>query len=417
MKESDNLSETKRSDFYENKIQRLTNELEIQNQKRNQEMEELFEDIDTENTSLKKELLETKEELKEEKDKNNSIKNSIYNFNYYQLNLDDPINDKNIIINKNNIDNNNNNYNSSLFCDNIKQIKEENAAKISELDIENEAKIKNFEKNWNSLETNIKNLLDIIKQKQNNDLSDKSNSDRYNNINNKCNEVMDEINNYNNKINALIKENYSNKKYAIILLEKIQLAQEEIDYLKERILQEKKIILEKINEISHMNILAHVNFSQEIINEINSKRKNFFNSHFLIPLDNLNQLLLESKENEKDLKNKNDVLKKELDDLKSKYEIVNEQKNDLLKNASNYIVQKEKDNTNELILYSQINKLKKEKNVLENEINSLLKNNQDLNEQILSINNKIQYELSQAKKKNDILLNQKNDIINNLNNK
>ena len=166
-----------------------------------------------------------------------------------------------------------------------------------------------------------------------------------------------------------------------------------------------------------MNKLTHMNFSKEIINEINNKRNNFFNTNFLIPLDNLNQLLLESKENEKDLKNKNDLLKKELDELKYKYEQINEQKNDLLKNASNYIMQKEKNNTKELLLNSEINKLKKEKEIFENEINSLLKNNQELNEQILSINNKIQYEISQAKKNNEVLLNQKNELINSLNDK
>ncbi len=416
MKESDDVSESKRSDFYENKIQRLTNELEIQNQKRNQEIEELFEDIDTENTSLKKELFEVKEELKEEKDKNNSIKNSMYNFNYYQLNLDDPINDRNIIINKNKSStdkNNNDNYNSSLFCDNIKKIKEDNASKIADLTKEKDGILKKFEQSWISLETKFKNFLDTIKQRQNIDFNNNNN----NIINNQYNELMDELNIYNNKVNSIIKENYSNKKYAIILMEKLELAQEEIDYLKERVLQEKKIILEKINDISHMNKLTHMNFSQEIINEINNKRKNFFNTQFLIPLDNLNQLLLESKENEKDLKNKNDLLKKELDELKYKYEQINEQKNDLLKNASNYIMQKEKNNTNELLLNSEINKLKKKKEIFENEINSLLKNNQELNEQILSINNKIQYEISQAKKNNEVLLNQKNELINSLNDK
>ena len=40
MTEINNVSESnEKSEFYENKIQRLTNELEIQNQKRNQEME------------------------------------------------------------------------------------------------------------------------------------------------------------------------------------------------------------------------------------------------------------------------------------------------------------------------------------------------------------------------------------------
>ena len=335
MTEINNVSESnEKSEFYENKIQRLTNELEIQNQKRNQEMEELFEEMELENNNLKKDLMQTKEELEEEKDKNNNIKNSIYNFNYYQTNVNNFSNEKpnNIeLITKNN--NDENFYNpSSLFCDNIKLIKEQHAKKLSELNKENEKKFKNFEKDKNILEKNIKSMINSIK---NNNLYDD------NLYNNQYNDIIDEINSYNNKINSLINENYSNKKYIILLQEKLEYAKEEIIFLKERIIQEKKNILEKINEICYMNKLTHVNFSTEIINEINSKRKNYFNEQFFMPLDNLHQLLLESKDNEKDLKNKINKLQKDLDELNYKYEQVNEQKNNLLKNASDYIVDKE----------------------------------------------------------------------------
>ena len=410
MLESNNLSESnEKSEYYENKIQRLTNDLELQNQKRNQEMEELFEEMELENTTLKKELLETKEELEEEKEKNNNIKNSIYNFNYYQANVNKSLNDKNNmdIINKNyNIDD----YNSALFCDNIKLIKEKNAKKLSDLLLENENKLKNFEKNWNSLEKNIFSSLNAIKQNKNN-LYDE------NLFNNQYNEIIKEIDIYKNKINALINENYSNKKYSIILQEKLEFANEEIFFLKERIIQEKKNIIEKINDLSHMNVITHINFMEEISNEINSKRKNYFNEQFFMPFQNLYQLLLDYKDNEKELKNKIEKLQKDFDELKYKYEKVNEEKNNLLKNASNYIIDKENNKTNELYLNSLINKLRKEKEILENENNSLLKNNNELNEQIMSINNKIQYELSNAKKNNEILIMQKNDMINELNSK
>jgi len=410
MLESNNLSESnEKSEYYENKIQRLTNDLELQNQKRNQEMEELFEEMELENTTLKKELLETKEELEEEKEKHNNIKNSIYNFNYYQTNVNKSLNDKNNmdIINKNyNIDD----YNSALFCDNIKLIKEKNAKKLSDLLLENENKFKNFEKNWNSFEKNIFSSLNAIKQNKNNLYNE-------NLFNNQYNEIIKEIDVYKNKINALINENYSNKKYSIILQEKLEFANEEIFFLKERIIQEKKNIIEKINDLSHMNVITHINFMEEISNEINSKRKNYFNEQFFIPFQNLHQLLLDYKDNETELKNKIEKLQKDFDELKYKYEKVNEEKNNLLKNASNYIIDKENNKTNELYLNSLINKLRKEKEILENENNSLLRNNNELNEQIMSINNKIQYELSNAKKNNEILIMQKNDMINELNSK
>ena len=405
MLESNNLTESnEKSEYYENKIQRLTNELENQNQKRNQEIEELFDEMDLENNTLRSELLETKEELEREKEKNNEIKNSIYNFNYYQTNVNKSINEKNNtdIINKNC---NNENYNSSLYCDNIKFIKDKNSKKITELSLENENNLKNFDKNWNSFEKNIFSLLDTFKQNKNSNYYDEN---LYNNI-------IKEIDTNKNKIISLINENYSNKKYSIILQEKLELANEEIHFLKERIVEEKNNILEKINDLSHMNIITHINFGQEILNEINSKRKNYYNERFSIPFQNMHQFISEYRGNEKELKNKSEKLQKDFDELKNKYEKVNEEKNNLLKNASSYIIDKENNKTNEMLLNSQINKLRKEKQILENENNSLLKNNNELNEQILTINNKIQYELSNAKKNNEILLKQKNDMVNGLN--
>ena len=397
----------RKSEFYENKFQRLTNELEIQNEKKNQELIELFEEIAQENNSLKKELLITKEELNEEKDKNNNIKNSLYNFNYYNINnsLFEKTNNT-----TNKINENNNNYNSSLYCDNIKTIKEEGNKKLSELSNQYDNRIKTFESNWNSLEKNFKNLVEIIKNKNNNYYDQKLFNEQYNNL-------LNELNIYNSKINSLLNENYNNKKYSIILLEKLELAKEEIYFLKERIIQEKSNILDKINELSHMNKITHINFAQEIINEVNNKRNNYYNLQFFMPLDNLHQLLIESKDNEKELKYKIEKLENELNNLQYKYEQINEEKNNLLKNANNYLENKEKEKTNDLLLLSQINKLKKEKKVLEEENNSLLKNNNELNEQIMSINNRIQSEISSSKKNNESILNQKNDIINELNNK
>ena len=409
MIETNNVTESNdKSEYYENKIQRLTNDLEIQNQKRNQEMEELFEEIETENNTLKKELIETKEELEEEKEKNNGIKNSIYNYNYYLENANNSLNKKNFI----NKTNNENNYNSAIFTDNLKLIKEEYSKKLSELAFENDNRLKNFGKNWNSFEKHINSMINLIKKNKNN-IFDEENIYNINQLD----EIINEINEYNNKIASLINENFSNKKYSIIMQEKLELANEEIYFLKQRIVQEKNNILEKINDLSHMNLITHINFAQEIVNEINSTRRNYYNDQFYIPLENLHQLFLESKDKERELKNKIISLEKELDQLKYKYEQVAEEKNTLLNNASNTIAEKEKDKTNELFLYSQINKLKKEKEVIQNENNALLKNNNELNEQIISINNKIQYELSREKKNNEILLIQKNGLINELNNK
>ena len=389
---------TKKNEFYQKKIERITDDYENQTRRKNQELDEIFEEITLENDNLRKELLLTKEELEGEIEKNIDIKNSIYNFNYFtkktSKELDEKLGkDKNI----------KEDYTNSIFCDYLKTIKEESNKKLSELNIEQENNIKNFAIIKTSLENKINNIYNILKE------------DERMNIHLK--DIIKELNIYNNKYNSLLSENYSNKKYIIILVEKLGLAREEIFFLKERIIKEKKIILEKINSLSHDNELTHISMIQEISNEINQKRKNFFNEQFFFPIQDLHKSFLEFKEKEKELLNKNEVLKKDLEESKYKFNKVNEEKDEMMKNAVNYTINKENNKNNETYLQSMVNKLRKEKLILENENNSLLKNNSELNEQIISINNKIKFELNKKNNENLSLINQKDSLIRELNKK
>ena len=389
---------TKKNEFYQKKIERITDDYENQTRRKNQELDEIFEEITLENDNLRKELLLTKEELEGEIEKNIDIKNSIYNFNYFtkktSKELDEKLGkDKNI----------KEDYTNSIFCDYLKTIKEESNKKLSELNIEQENNIKNFAIIKTSLENKINNIYNILKE------------DERMNIHLK--DIIKELNIYNNKYNSLLSENYSDKKYIIILVEKLGLAREEIFFLKERIIKEKKIVLEKINSLSHDNELTHISMIQEISNEINQKRKNFFNEQFFFPIQDLHKSFLEFKEKEKELVNKNEVLKKELEELKYKFNKVNEEKDEMMKNAVNYTINKENNKNNETYLQSMVNKLRKEKLILENENNSLLKNNSELNEQIISINNKIKFELNKKNNENLSLINQKDSLIRELNKK
>ena len=389
---------TKKNEFYQKKIERITDDYENQTRRKNQELDEIFEEITLENDNLRKELLLTKEELEGEIEKNIDIKNSIYNFNYFtkktSKELDEKLGkDKNI----------KEDYTNSIFCDYLKTIKEESNKKLSELNTEQENNIKNFAIMKTSLENKVNNIYNILKE------------DERMNIHLK--DIIKELNIYNNKYNSLLSENYSNKKYIIILVEKLGLAREEIFFLKERIIKEKKIILEKINSLSHDNELTHISMIQEISNEINQKRKNFFNEQFFFPIQDLHKSFLEFKEKEKELVNKNEVLKKELEELKYKFNKVNEEKDEMMKNAVNYTINKENNKNNETYLQSMVNKLRKEKLILENENNSLLKNNSELNEQIISINNKIKFELNKKNNENLSIINQKDSLIRELNKK
>ena len=393
---------TRKNDYYQQKISRMTDDYENQNKQKNQEFEEMFEEINSENNNLKKELLLVREELEKEIEKNLDLKSSIYNFNYISKN--NFINELDEKINKNKNINKKGDFINSQFCDNnIKIIQEESKEKISALNIEQENSIKNFELMKTSLENNIKNISNIMKDQEN--------------INTSINSILNELNIFSNKYNSLLSENYSDKKYIIILLEKIGLEKEENLFLKERIIKEKKIILEKINSLSHNSELTHINLTQELLNEIKDKRKNYFNDQFLIPIQNLHQGFLDFKEKEKELNNKNEQLKKELDELQYKFDKLNEEKNEFVKNEASFRINKDNIKNNEAYLQSVINKLRKEKDLLEDENNSLLKNNRQLNEQIITTNNKIKFEIMQNKKNSDILLNQKENLIKELNNK
>ena len=394
---------TRKNDYYQQKIERMTEDYENQNKQKNQEFEELYEEINSENNNLKKDLMIAREELEKEMEKNIDIKSTLYNFNYIsKINFINELDEK---IHKNrNIKNKKRDYTNSQYSENnIKIIQEETKEKILALNKEQENSIKNFEIMKTSLENSIKNIPNIINDQENLNIS--------------INSILNELNIFSNKYNSLLTENYSDKKYIIILLEKLGLQKEENSFLKERIIKEKKIILEKINSLSHNNELTHINLIQELLNEIKDKRRNYFNEQFFIPIQNLHQGVLDFKEKEKELINNNEQLKKELDELQYKYDKLNEEKEEFVKNEVSHRTNKDNSKNNETYLQSVINKLRKEKDLLENENNSLLKNNTQLNEQIISINNKIKFEILQNKKRSDILLNQKENFIKELNNK
>ena len=383
MVESELESEsTRKNEYYQQKIERLTNDYENQNRQKNQELDEIFEELSLENDNLKKELLLTKEELEAEIEKNIDIKNSIYNFNYFTKQTSKDLDEK---LGKNKSIKEY--YTNSAFTDYIKTIKEEANKELSGLNKEQENNIKNFELMKASLENKIKNLHNLLKDDEK--------------MNIYFNEILNEFNNFHNKYYSLLLENISNRKYNIIYSEKLGLAREEILFLKERIVIEKKLILEKINSLAHDNEFIHLNMIQEILNEINQKRKNYFNEKFYFSIKNINQSFLEYKEKEKELLNKNENLKKELEELKYKFNKVNDEKNQLMENAVNYTINKESIKNNETYLQSMINKIRKEKLILENENNSLLKSNSELQQQIMSNNNQMKFEIN--KKSNDSL--------------
>lgn len=388
-------SVSKSNDNYDNQIENLKNEFEYQAQKKNKELEELFEEIDEENKELKKEIVHTKFELDEEKEKSKNIKNTFYN-----------INNNNVIANiqKNeeykNIETNGSDTNYMYLNNNIKIIKENTKKKISEITQNYNKELKNFKDGKKTSDLNIKDILN-----------------KKDNIENTYKNILDEIQKYYNKIGVLLSENYNKEKYSITLSEKYEIIKEEIYFLKQRIFQEKLNILNKINEVNNLNKITHFNMIQDIQNELDDKKKNYYNEQIMFPLENINSIVSAGKEKEKQLENKIYKLECENKILENKLNILSKEKNELYNRTSNFIFNKEQMITEGLLYKSEINKLKNENKILIDENSNLLKNVKDLNEQISNINNKIQFEMKKLRKDNELLISQKEKIIEELNEK
>ena len=389
-------SNSKSSNIYENKLENLKNEYELQAQKKNQELEELFEEMDEENKDLKKEIIQSQFELEEEKEKLKNIRNTLYN-----------INNNNNIKNKNqeipeikNTETNETEYNYKYLNNNIKIIKENNEKKISEITKNYNRNMTNFEQSKKMTDLNIKEILN-----------------KDDNIEIIYKNILEENKKYYDKIELLLNENYNKEKYSISLNQKYEISKEEIYFLKQRIFQEKLNVLNKINEINNINKITHFNMIQELQNELDIKKKNYYNDKFLIPLENINSILTNAKEKEKQLENKFYKLECENNILKNKLNILTKEKNELYNKTSNFIFNKEQMITEGLLYKSEINKLKNENKILTDENNNLLKNVKDLNNQISNIDNNIQFEMKKLKKDNENNINQKEKIINELNEK
>ena len=385
---------TKTSNNIEIQIENIKKEFDYQNERKNQELEALFEEINSENQDLKKELLQTKIELDEEKQKLKNIKNTFINIM--------PGN-SNLILSQEDLTNSdifNLDKNYLYLNDHIRTIKENKEKKISELTEKHDFKLKNFFDEKKNFEIGVEKILEVRQDTK------------------KCTSDIFELSQkFFNDIEILLNENYNKDKYIITQEEKYEIMKEEINFLKERIIQEKINILSKINEINNSYKLNYCNLAQEIQNELAQNKKNFYNEQILMPFENINSMISNMKKNEQDVENNKYKLESENEILKNKINILEKEKNEILNKTSNFIFDKEAIISQNLLYKSENNKLKNEIKIINDENNTLLKNVKELNEELLSIKNKMNFDLKKIENNNKIILNQKENIINELTNK
>ena len=379
---------TKTSNNIEYQIDNLKKEFEFQSQQKNQEIEILFNEINNENQELKKELIQAKLELEEERQKSLNIKNTFLNINsnslsnYSQEEIKFP--EKNYI----------------YLNDHIKIIKENSEKKLSELNTNKENKEKNFFEEKNNFEKDLKKI--VLSKKNTNEVNQN---------------IVELFEKFFGEIEFLMNENFNKDKYIITLGEKYEIIKEEIQFLKERIFQEKINILEKINEIEGLNKLNHISLIQELQQELENNNKNFYSEQILAPLENINLIITNLKNNEREIENNRYKLECENEILKNKLDILEKEKNELLNKSSNFIFDKESIISENILNKSEVSKLNQENQILKNENNNLLKNIKDLSEELFNIKNQINFDIKKIENNNNIILAQKENMIKELSSK
>ena len=379
---------TKTSNNIEYQIDNLKKEFEFQSQQKNQEIEILFNEINNENQELKKELIQAKLELEEERQKSLNIKNTFLDLNsnslsnYSQEEIKFP--EKNYI----------------YLNDHIKIIKENSEKKLSELNTNKENKEKNFLEEKNNFEKDLKKI--VLSKKNTNEVNQN---------------IVELFEKFFGEIEFLMNENFNKDKYIITLGEKYEIIKEEIHFLKERIFQEKINILEKINEIEGLNKLNHISLIQELQQELENNNKNFYSEQILAPLENINLIITNLKNNEREIENNRYKLECENEILKNKLDILEKEKNELLNKSSNFIFDKESIISENMLNKSEVNKLNQENQILKNENNNLLKNIKDLSEELFNIKNQINFDIKKIENNNNIILAQKENMIKELSSK
>ena len=367
-------------EYYMKQIEEQKEYYERLAKKKNQEIEELFSQIEKENQELKREILQCKIELEEEKSNTQNMKETYFNINSFDES--NPELDR-------------------IVYENIKYIKEKNEKKLNEITDLYKIQLNNAIKDSQSIRKNIRLTIDNYDTKSSIDFNES---------------IISYIQAFENKINTLIEENFNKEKYSLLLNQKYELATEENNFLKNKIMQEKTNICEQVSQIQKQNIYSHFEIIQNLLNELSEQKHNYFNIKFNESFDELSNLLTESVEKNKVLAESNENMKKLCEELNLKLSIITKEKDRLLEETKKKIVDCELNKTKDLNYNAMKVKFEKEIDNLKIINQNLLNQISDLKEQIEKINTNIEIQIKKVNNANNVLLNQKSSMITQLNN-
>ena len=367
-------------EYYLKQIEEQKEYYERLSKKKNQEIEDLFSQIEKENQQLKREILQYKIELEEEKSNTQNMKETYFNINSFDES--NPELDR-------------------IVYENIKYIKEKNDKKLNEITDLYKIQLNNAIKDSQSIRKNIRLTIDNYDTKSSIDFNESIIS---------CMQILE------NKINTLIEEYFNKEKYSLLLNQKYELATEENNFLKNKIMQEKTNICEQVSQIQKQNIYSHFEIIQNLLNELNEQKHNYFNIKFNESFDELSNLLTESVEKNKVLSESNEKMKKLCEELNIKLSIITKEKDRLLEETKKTIVDCEINKTKDINVNAMKIKFEKEIDNLKIINQNLLNQITELKEQIDTNNANIEIQIKKVNNANNVLLNQKSSIITQLNN-
>ena len=367
-------------EYYLKQIEEQKEYYERLSKKKNQEIEDLFSQIEKENQQLKREILQYKIELEEEKSNTQNMKETYFNINSFDES--NPELDR-------------------IVYENIKYIKEKNDKKLNEITDIYKIQLNNAIKDSQSIRKNIRLTIDNYDTKSSIDFNESIIS---------CIQILE------NKINTLIEENFNKEKYSLLLNQKYELATEENNFLKNKIMQEKTNICEQVSQIQKQNIYSHFEIIQNLLNELNEQKHNYFNIKFNESFDELSNLLTESVEKNKVLSESNEKMKKLCEELNIKLSIITKEKDRLLEETKKTIVDCEINKTKDINVNAMKIKFEKEIDNLKIINQNLLNQITELKEQIDTNNANIEIQIKKVNNANNVLLNQKSSMITQLNN-
>lgn len=367
-------------EYYLKQIEEQKEYYERLSKKKNQEIEDLFSQIEKENQQLKREILQYKIELEEEKSNTQNMKETYFNINSFDES--NPELDR-------------------IVYENIKYIKEKNDKKLNEITDLYKIQLNNAIKDSQSIRKNIRLTIDNYDTKSSIDFNESIIS---------CIQILE------NKINTLIEENFNKEKYSLLLNQKYELATEENNFLKNKIMQEKTNICEQVSQIQKQNIYSHFEIIQNLLNELNEQKHNYFNIKFNESFDELSNLLTESVEKNKVLSESNEKMKKLCEELNIKLSIITKEKDRLLEETKKTIVDCEINKTKDINVNAMKIKFEKEIDNLKIINQNLLNQITELKEQIDTNNANIEIQIKKVNNANNVLLNQKSSMITQLNN-